>query len=59
MTMSRFHTGKAFSPEICDHIRHHFGLAEVAEKNRKQAFGDRDAALSELDELENEDGNVV
>ena len=56
MTMSRFHTGKAFSPEICDHIRHHFGLAEVAEKNRKQAFGDRDAALSELDELENEDG---
>ncbi|MGH7243641.1 MAG: hypothetical protein ACREJD_09515 [Phycisphaerales bacterium] len=53
---SKFFTGKPFSVEVCDAIRHHLGSRGVCQANRKKAFEDREAALAELDELENEHG---
>lgn len=49
---SKHATGKAFSVEISDVIRHHFGEIEVLTAKRENAFGDRDSALEELAEID-------
>lgn len=48
---SKHMTGKAFTVEVCDAVRHHVGCRKVLESNRKKAFEDRDAAIAELNEL--------
>lgn len=52
---SKFMTGVAFPVQICDAIRHHIGTEKVLESKRKIAFEDRDAAVAELEELEDHD----
>lgn len=48
---SKHMTGKAFTIDVCDAVRHHVGCRKVLESNRKKAFEDRDAAIAELNDL--------
>lgn len=49
---SKHATGKAFSPEVSDAIRHHYGEIDALMSQRSNAFDDRDAALEELAEFD-------
>lgn len=53
MPKSKFATGKPFTVEVCDAIRHHIGSRTALESKRKALFEDRDAAIGELAELDN------
>jgi hypothetical protein len=52
---SKHATGKPFTVEVCDAIRHHIGSRKALESKRKAAFEDRDAAIAELGELSNKE----
>lgn len=52
---SKHMTGKPFTVEVCDAIRHHVGCRIALESKRSNAFDDRDAAKAELEELKNKD----
>lgn len=49
---SKFMTGLAFPVQICDALRHHVGTQKALESKRKNAFEDRDAAIAELEDLD-------
>lgn len=52
---SKHMTGKPFTTEVCDAIRHHVGERKALESKRKNAFEDRDAALAEKAEIDDHD----
>lgn len=52
---SKHMTGKPFTAEVCDAIRHHVGCRIALESKRSNAFDDRDAAKAELEELKNKE----
>ncbi len=54
---SKHMTGKAFSVEVCDAIRHHIGERKALESKRVNAFEDRDAALEEKHEIDDHDSD--
>jgi hypothetical protein len=47
MKKSKYAQGTSFIVEVCDAIRHHTGMRRALESQRENAFGDRDAALSD------------
>mgnify|MGYP001610783678 CR=1 FL=1 len=53
---SPYATGAAFSVDVSDAIRHHVGKRVALETKRKNAMGDRDAALDEKHGLSNKAG---
>lgn len=52
-TKSKHMLGRPFSVDVCDNIRHHQGEINKYESKRKNAFGDRDAALADKRGLRN------
>jgi len=56
---SRFMTGKQFSVHVSDAIRHHSGMRRQLENERRAAHDDRDAALEEINQLEDEDSTEM
>lgn len=52
---SKHMTGKAFSVEVCDAIRHHIGERKALESKRVNAFEDRDAALEAKRDIDDHD----
>lgn len=54
---SKHMTGKPFSVEVCDAIRHHIGERKVLDSKRTTAFEDRDAAVEEKSGIDNHDGS--
>mgnify|MGYP006921293161 CR=1 FL=1 len=54
---SKYMTGKPFTPEVSDAIRHHVGVGRELENARKDAFEDRNAAVEEINEIADEDSD--
>ena len=52
--MNKYATNKPFPVEVCDMVRYHVGTRLKLEGDRKKAHEDRDAALAELEEFEDE-----
>ncbi len=54
---SKYMTGKPFTAEVSDAIRHHVGAGRELENARKDAFEDRNAALEEINEIDDEESD--
>lgn len=52
---SKHATGKAFTIEVCDAIRHHIGERKALQSQRKNAFEDRNAAMADKMEMTSRD----
>lgn len=51
---SKYATGKPFTTEVSDAIRHHVGSRKALESRRLAAFDDKAAAVAELAEMDDE-----
>lgn len=56
---SPYFTGKPFTVEVCDQLRHHVGTRTALDSKRRNAFDDRDAAVAEMNEASNRNADMT